>query len=171
MNTHTDIHGPLGMFSFLHDKSVLWKAWNYCLRGKVLASLLPGVPSVRPESSSFSSNHPWMQTLICPWFWLLMVSPEDKAWFFHSFLGGNLGFPCGSAGKESTCHAGDLGLIPGLGRSPGERKGYPLQCSGLENSMGCIVRGVAKSRTRLSLSLHGNLSIMDCVPGPVMCSL
>ena len=38
-----------------------------------------------------------------------------------------MGFPCGSAGKESTCNAGDLGLIPGLGRSPGEGKGYPLQ--------------------------------------------
>ena len=50
-----------------------------------------------------------------------------------------LGFPCGSAGKESTCNAGDLGLIPGLGRSPGEGKGYPLQYSGLENSMDCII--------------------------------
>ena len=46
-----------------------------------------------------------------------------------------LGFPCGSAGKESACKAGDLGSIPGLGRSPGEGKGYPLQFSGLENSM------------------------------------
>ena len=45
-----------------------------------------------------------------------------------------MGFPCGSAGKESACNAGDLGLIPGLGRSPGEGKGYPLQYSGLENS-------------------------------------
>ena len=45
------------------------------------------------------------------------------------------GFPCGSAGKESARNAGDLGLIPGLGRSPGEGKGYPLQYSGLENSM------------------------------------
>ena len=43
-----------------------------------------------------------------------------------------LGIPCGSAGKESTCNAGDLGSIPGLGRSPGEGKGYPLQYSGLE---------------------------------------
>ena len=41
------------------------------------------------------------------------------------------GFPCGSAGKESACNAGDLGLIPGLGRSPGEGKDYPLQYSGL----------------------------------------
>ena len=46
-----------------------------------------------------------------------------------------LGFPCGSAGKESACNVGDLGLIPGLGRSPGEGKGYLLQYSGLENSM------------------------------------
>ena len=64
-----------------------------------------------------------------------------------------LGFPCGSAGKESTCDAGDLGSIPGLGRSPGEVKGYPLQYSGLENSMDYIVHGVAKSRTPLS-NLH-----------------
>ena len=61
-----------------------------------------------------------------------------------------LGFPCGSAGKESTCNVEDLGLIPGLGRSPGEGKGYPLQYSGLENSMDCIVHGVTKSQTRLS---------------------
>ena len=67
----------------------------------------------------------------------------------------NMGFHCGSAGKESTCSAGDLGLIPGLGRSPGEGKGYPLQYSSLENSMDCIIHGVAKSRTRLiDFDLH-----------------
>ena len=58
--------------------------------------------------------------------------------------------PCGSAGKESTCNAGDLGSTPGLGRCTGEGKGYPLQYSGLENSMDCVVLGVAKSRTGLS---------------------
>ena len=61
-----------------------------------------------------------------------------------------LGFHCGSAGKESTCNAGDLGSVPGLERSPGEAKGYPRQYSGLENSMYCIVHGVTKSQTRLS---------------------
>ena len=61
-----------------------------------------------------------------------------------------LGFPCGSAGKESACNAGDLDSIPGLGRSPGEGKGYPLQYSDLENSKGCIVHGVTKSWTQLS---------------------
>ena len=60
------------------------------------------------------------------------------------------GFPGGSAGKESTCNVGDLDLIPGLGRSPGEGNGYPLLYSGLENSMDCIVHGVAKSRAWLS---------------------
>ena len=51
------------------------------------------------------------------------------------------GFPGSSAGKEATCNAGGLGLIPGLGGSPGEGKGYPLQYSGLENSMDCVVSG------------------------------
>ena len=61
-----------------------------------------------------------------------------------------VGFPFGSAAKESTCNAGDLGWITGLGQSPGERKGYPLQFSGLENSVDCIAHGVAKSQTQLS---------------------
>ena len=66
-----------------------------------------------------------------------------------------LGFPAASAGKESACNVGDLGSIPGLGRSPGKGKGYPLQYSGQENSMDynsmdSIVHGVAKSQTRLN---------------------
>jgi len=61
-----------------------------------------------------------------------------------------LGFPGGSAGKESTCNAGDLGLIPGLGKSPGEGNSYPLQYSGLENSMDSIVHRVTKSQTQLN---------------------
>ena len=54
-----------------------------------------------------------------------------------------MGFPGGSEGKASACNAGDLGSIPELGRSPGEGNGNPLQYSGLENSMGCTVHGVA----------------------------
>ena len=66
-----------------------------------------------------------------------------------------LGFPGGSDDKESTCSTGDLGSIPGLGRSPGEGNSYPLQYSGLENSMdrgawGAIVHEVAKSQTQLN---------------------
>ena len=58
-----------------------------------------------------------------------------------------LGFPCGSAGQESACNMGDVGSIPGLERSPGEVKDYPLQYSGLENSMNCIVHGITKNWT------------------------
>ena len=57
------------------------------------------------------------------------------------------GFPGDSEGKESTCNAADPGLIPELGRSLGEGNGYPLQYSGLENAMDCMVHGVAKGRT------------------------
>ena len=88
---------------------------------------------------------------------LLNPGFEPKSLKSPAFVG-EFGLPCGSAGKESTCNAGDLGLIPGLGRFPGERKGYPLQYSGLENFMDCIAHGVSKSRTRLSdfhfTSLH-----------------
>ena len=59
---------------------------------------------------------------------ILLLLTRDILW----------GFPGSSAGKESACRAGDLGLIPGLGRSPGEGKGYPLQYFGLENYMDCI---------------------------------
>ena len=66
-----------------------------------------------------------------------------------------LGFPGNSTGKESACNAGDPSSIPESGRSAGEGNGYPLQYSGLENSMDCIVHGVAESDTidQLSLSL------------------
>ena len=74
-------------------------------------------------------------------FWLLLHNIEQFPALY---------FPCGSAGKESTCNEGDLGSIPGLARCTGEGKVYPLQYSGLENSMDYTVHGVAKSQTRLS---------------------
>ena len=72
-----------------------------------------------------------------------------------------MGFLCGSAGKESACNAGDLGSIHGLGRFPGEGKGYLLQYSGLENFTDCIVHGVTKSQTRLS-DLHFPMCVHIC---------
>ena len=69
-----------------------------------------------------------------------------------------LGFPGDSAGRESACNAGNLGSIPGLGRSPGEGKGSPLQYSGLENPMDYIVYGVTKSQTQLS-NFHFHFSV------------
>ena len=60
------------------------------------------------------------------------------------------GLPCSLSGKESAFNARDLGSIPELGRSPGEKKGYPLQYSGLENSMDCVVHEIEKGQTQLS---------------------
>ena len=74
-----------------------------------------------------------------------------------------MGFPSGSAGKEFACSTGDPGLIPGLGRSPGEGNSYPLQYSGLENSMDCIVHGIAKSRRRLSEFIYFNILFLELV--------
>ena len=70
--------------------------------------------------------------------------PLEQGYDTHSSI---LGFPCGSAGKEFAHNVGGLDLVSGLGRSPGERKVYPLQYSGLENSMDSIAHGVAKSWT------------------------
>ena len=97
-----------------------------------------------------------------------------------------MSFPGSSDDKESTCNAGDLGSIPGLGRSPGEGNGNPLEYSGLENSMDCIVYGVTKSRTRLSdfhfhwyalnckvftFYSHSYFCSQDCSPGYLVCGL
>ena len=72
---------------------------------------------------------------------------NELASFYLSVGQGSVGLPGGPVGKESTYSVGDLGSIPGLGRSPGEGKGYPLQYSGLENSMECIVHGVTERWT------------------------
>ena len=74
-----------------------------------------------PHCSLGSSPSPWR--VFPSWAFAYAVT---SAW---------MSFPSGSAGKESACNVGDLGSIPGLGRSPGEGKGYPLQYAGLENSM------------------------------------
>ena len=91
-----------------------------------------------------------LETLV--WF-LGREDPLEKGKATHSSI---LGLHLWLSWWRSPCSAGDLGSIPGLGRSPGEGKGYPLQYSGLENSMDCVDHGVAKSWTWLSdfHSLH-----------------
>ena len=79
-----------------------------------------------------------------------LLSLVSILWKFYKRLRFFRGFLCGSAGKESTCNARDLGSIPELGRSSGEREGYPLPYSGLKNSLNCIVHGVSKNWTPLS---------------------
>ena len=90
---------------------------------------------------------------------------KNNLYIYRSFHLGNSNyltaiiFPDSSAGKETACNVGELGLIPGLGRSPGEEKGYPLQYSGLENSMDYTVHGLTKSRSQLS-DFHFHIKIM-----------
>ena len=106
--------------------------------------------------------HCFMSSSNCFFLTCIWISQESSkvVWYFHLFKT----FPWfvvihtvpgSSAGKESTCNAGDLGLNPGLGRCPGEGNGYPLQYSCLKNPMDrgdwrATVHGVAKSQTRLN---------------------
>ena len=139
-----------------------------------LSCLSPETPVCRSRSNSY--NQIWNNRLVQTWerntsrlciviAQLVKNLPAMQETWFNSWVGKIpwrrdrlptpvfLGFPRGSAGKESACNAEDLGSIPELGRSPGEGKGYPLQYSGLENSMDFIVHGVTKSWTQLRLSL------------------
>ena len=110
-------------------------------------------------SFSVAKQFSWMEAPGVLWFpvsltrrdpFLLPTPNVKELWCDGAYgtclLQGVSNFPCGLSCKESTCNVGDLDLIPGLGRSPGEGKGYPLQYSGLENPMPCIVHGVAESR-------------------------
>ena len=120
---------------------------HYTLLCEVLSPLLPleitcSLFKMHPKLfPPLGSLHRPSQAMNC------VIFPDSKSIYLEISL---LFFPCGSAGKEFTCKAGDLDSIPGLGRSPREGKGYALQYSGLENSMDCVVHGVAKSRTRLT---------------------
>ena len=104
---------------YLEARDLLFRTFdlNYKLLGASLVAQLVKNPPAMQET---------------PLQFLDLEDPLENSYSTHSSI---LGFPGGSAGKESACNAGDLGSIPGLGRFLGEGKGYPLQYSGLENSM------------------------------------
>ena len=111
--------------SFRYIKNISRYIFKY-IRASLIAQLVKNPPaSRRPWFDSWVGKIPWRQDrLPTPVF---------------------LSFPCGSAGKEFACNVGGLGSIPGLGRSPGEGTGYPLQYSDLENSIDCAVHVVTES--------------------------
>ena len=116
-----------------HLTAVLWEGMEAAILVTSLWLILPKV-----SGRCFSSSSAQITSV----HWVL---PHLSFPFSLPLLG--IGFPGSSVGKESAFNARDLGLIPGLGRSPGEGKGYPLQYSGPENSMGCIHHEVIKSWT------------------------
>ena len=135
-----------------HIKDILQENWVFGSPVDVLmlSNIYNGLVWGAGESEKiFLSENIWFKSSIYTKNFLENADLRNSwPYFCSTFL--NLGFPCGSAGKESTCNVVCLRLIPGLGRSPGEGKVYPLQFSGLENSMDCIVHVVTKSQTWLS---------------------
>ena len=120
--------------------------WHHRLDGHEFEQTL----GIGDGQGSLVCCSPWgSQRVGHNWEQLNWTEEETKILFFFQFTCIFKGFPCGLADKESACNVRDLGSIPGLGRSPGEGKGYPPQYSGLENSMDCNVHRVAKSRTQL----------------------
>ena len=93
----------------------------------MIAQLVKNLPAMQETSLDF-----WVRKI--PWRRYRLSTPVF------------LGFLCGSVDKVSACNADDVGSVPGLGRSSGEGKSYPLQYSDLENSMDYIVHGVAKNQ-------------------------
>ena len=127
----------------LHEKTLLSGLLHHtCIRK---LSRGPTCALNSPERAEPQHTHggPLIKAWVSPWTSLLNLILSQDSYSEGpgsvNFVTGrdNVGFPCGSAGKESACHTGDLGSIPGLGRSPGG--GNPLQYPGLENSMDCTV--------------------------------
>ena len=127
-----------------HGKKICWSPIPQNLRMwlhlKIVLSQMDFPNSWSWERICLHRRRPWFDS----WVWMICWRRDRLPTpVFLVFSGG-------SSGKESVCHAGDLGSIPGLGRFPGKGKDYPLQYSSLGNSVGYIVYGVVNSRTQLS---------------------
>ena len=170
---------PVILLLWSHEKcyfssSDVWQYSEYWLPGKLTWTLVSRKKKKKSEKEINSRMENWdiiidkaevLESIVFTWMalWCILILSKINfvSLFFHVTCTTTfrpLGFPHNSVGKESDYNARDSCLIPGLGRFPGEGKGYPLQYSGLENSMDCIVHEVAKSRTWLSdfhfTSLH-----------------
>ena len=120
----------------------------FCLLGGFFTAEPPGKPKLDLFKSRATTSFVWISDF--EFFFFTPSIPSLKRSDILHYLHIILGFPCGLAGKESTCNEGDLSSFPGLGRFPNEGNVYPFQYSGLENSMDCIVHGFSKSQTQLN---------------------
>ena len=133
-----------------HDIIVQKALWDWIDRYTLLILCVKQTTGCVSRSVMSDSSRPHglqPARLLCPWgfsrqeYWSDLPCPPPGD--LHNpgnwtGISSTKGFPCGSASKEFACNAGDLDLIPGLGRPPGEGKGYPHQYSGLENSMNSL---------------------------------
>ena len=136
----TDISRSERSSSFYLHSFLVWKGTKTALLGKKMVIFYV-------YSKSFQSEYQLTTVSVCKWTSKLCQRVQQS---FEYLILSFWSFPCGLAVKTSACNAGELGSIPGLGRSPGEGKGNLLQYSGLENYMHWIVHGVTKSQTQLS---------------------
>ena len=140
---HTELFPNINVYTqHLHRLNIL-----DCLMTIGILSCLP-VFSLLPDICGLPQQFPTYCHIRTLFQWVNSTLLKFNG--INGILNTLLGLLCGSGGRESAWKAGYLGSITGLGRSPGEGKVYLLQYSGLENSMDCIVHGLAKSRTRLS---------------------
>ena len=134
-----------------------WSAWWGVVHGVAKSQTrLSDFPftfhfhALEKEMATHSSILAWRAPGTGDWWAAIYGVAQSGAQLKRLSSSSSIGLPRWLSWYESTCNVGDLGSITGLGRSPGEGKGYPLRYSGLENSMDAIVHRVAKSRTRLS---------------------
>ena len=122
----------------------MWETWVPCNVGDL--GLIPGLGRSPGEGNGYPLQYSGLENSMDKGAWRATAHGVAKSWtWLNDFT-----FTGSLADKESACNSGDLGSIPGLGRSPGEGNGYPLQFSGLENSMDkgawqATVRGITKS--------------------------
>ena len=158
--SHTDIK-PHSLYQYFLNDCVYYKCLLLLEDSPIRGMIMPILYLVQLQFMYIRLYHEEKEAKVCRLYFThsrfsfssLSTSNGWCIWrglFFSLFreVSSHRGFPDSSVGKEATCNAGDFGSIPGSGRSPGERKGYPHQYSGLENSMD--IHGIKKGQTQLS---------------------
>ena len=136
------------MAQLVKNPPAMWETW------------VPSLGWEDPLEKFLKATHSSILAWRIPWTAKSQTRLSEFHSLKHSLKDVHWGFLGGPSDKEPACTAGDLGSIPGLGRSPGEENGYPLEDSGLKNPLDCLFSGVAKSRTQLNnVRFHCHLNV------------